>query len=268
MLDDWIYDHPAWMVGSLAVAIAVLLAWIGVFCVYRMAPTDFRRAHNDVVGYTLQIVGVVYAVLLAFIAIVTWETFSKADGVADNEEVHLANLYADTSALRGGAIEKFRNQLRNYVQIVIEDEWPAQRAGRSGRHLYKKGWDVLENADELLVSHKPADLGESNAHRSALEELNALLGARRNRVEAAEGHVPELVWWIIIMGGALTVAYTFMFGTPNLWMHLLATGGLAASLALVIVLIVELDYPFRGEISVSDEPFHQIRFRMTDHKAQ
>jgi hypothetical protein len=266
MLDDWIYGHPTWMFGSLAVVIAVLMAWGGVFCVYRMAPADFRRAHNDVVGYTLQIVGVVYAVLLAFIAIVTWETFSKADGVADNEEIHLANLYADTSALRGDAVAKFRDHLREYVRIVIEEEWPAQRAGRSSRHLYKKGWDVLEEADELLVSYKPADLGDSNAHRSALEELNALLSARRSRVEAASGHVPELVWWIIVMGGALTVAYTFLFGTPSLTMHLLTTGGLAASLALVIVLIVELDYPFRGEISVGDEPFHQIQYRMATHQ--
>jgi hypothetical protein len=33
------------------------------------------------------------------------------------------------------------------------------------------------------------------------------------------------------------------------------TGTLAATLALVVVLIVALDWPFRGQISVSPDPF-------------
>ena len=266
MLDDWIYSHPRWEVVGIAVAISVLLACGGVLCTHRVASADVRRAHNDVVGFTLAIVGVVYAVLLAFIVIVTWATFSKADEVTDIEASHLSNVYADTSALHGDAVAKFRDRLSDYVRIVIEEEWPAQRAGRSDRPLYQKGWDVLGEASELLLAYKPADLGDSNAHRAALQELNALLGARRSRVAAASGHVPALVWWIIFLGGALNVAYTFLFGTLSRTLHLLTTAGVAASLAMIIVLIVELDYPFRGEVAVDDEAFRQIQHRMATHK--
>jgi hypothetical protein len=38
-------------------------------------------------------------------------------------------------------------------------------------------------------------------------------------------------------------------------MHMAMTAILAATLALVIVLIVALDWPLRGEISVTPEPF-------------
>jgi hypothetical protein len=40
----------------------------------------------------------------------------------------------------------------------------------------------------------------------------------------------------------------------NFGMHLAMTGIVAATLALVIVMIIALDWPFRGEISVSPPP--------------
>lgn len=268
VLIEWFYSSPAWLAGGLAVLVAVVLSWIGLWGAWLVMPTLYRREHNDVIGFTLAIVGVVYAVLLAFIAVVTWETFSRADEVTANEVSHLSNLYSDTSVLHGPALNKFRTHLRDYVQIVVDHEWPQQQTGRVKETFYTAGWDVLEEANSALLSFKPADLGESDVYRSALQELNALLAARMARVDAAAGHVPRMVWWIIVLGGALTVGYTFLFGMPSKIMHLLMTGGVAASLALIIVLIAELDYPFRGDISVSDGPFVHLQYRMAAEATQ
>jgi len=41
-------------------------------------------------------------------------------------------------------------------------------------------------------------------------------------------------------------------------MHYAMTGMLAASLALVMVLIIVLDWPFRGTVSVTAEPFAAV----------
>jgi hypothetical protein len=38
-------------------------------------------------------------------------------------------------------------------------------------------------------------------------------------------------------------------------MHIAMAAMMAATLALVVVLIIALDYPFRGEISVTPDPF-------------
>jgi hypothetical protein len=45
-------------------------------------------------------------------------------------------------------------------------------------------------------------------------------------------------------------------------MHIVITAMLAASLAVVIVLIVALDYPFRGSLSVSDTAFRDVQKNM------
>jgi hypothetical protein len=47
-------------------------------------------------------------------------------------------------------------------------------------------------------------------------------------------------------------------GFENFRLHLTMTGAVAAALALVVVLIVDLDWPFRGEVSVSPEAYVNV----------
>ncbi len=88
-----------------------------------------------------------------------------------------------------------------------------------------------------------------------LQTWNILYVTRSGRLSAVQGHVPDVVWWIVFFGAAITTGYTYFFGYQNFAMHMAMTGTLAATLALVVVLIVALDYPFRGEISVTPDPF-------------
>ena len=55
-----------------------------------------RRAHNDLAGFSIAIISVVYAVLLAFIAVATWESFSSAETIVQAEAGYIGNLYRDT----------------------------------------------------------------------------------------------------------------------------------------------------------------------------
>src|SRR5262249_51548943 len=66
---------------------------------------------------------------------------------------------------------------------------------------------------------------------------------------AATTKIPTIMWAVTLLGGAFTVGFSFLFGVPKFLLHLFMTGLLSASLALVIVLIVAFDCPFRGELS-------------------
>jgi uncharacterized protein YacL len=88
-----------------------------------------------------------------------------------------------------------------------------------------------------------------------LRTWNDLYNARSARLSAVQGHIPGVIWCIIFFGAAITTGYTYLFGFENFGMHIAMTATVAATLALVIVLIIALDWPFRGEISVSPDPF-------------
>jgi len=65
-----------------------------------------------------------------------------------------------------------------------------------------------------------------------------------------------------LLGGAFTVGFSFLFGVPWFWIHLLMAGLLSAPLALVIVLIVAIDCLFRGELSVSSFVYSRLYERV------
>jgi hypothetical protein len=72
----------------------------------------------------------------------------------------------------------------------------------------------------------------------------------------------------VIAGGALTVAFSSFLGAPSLWMQLAMSAMLSASGALVLILIIALSNPFRGDFRVSTAPFDHILSRMEATESQ
>jgi hypothetical protein len=75
---------------------------------------------------------------------------------------------------------------------------------------------------------------------------------------AADTTVPAVVWIVTLMGGALTIAFASLLGVPNIGMHLAMSAAMAISGALVLIMIIALSNPFRGDYRVSTDPFDQV----------
>jgi hypothetical protein len=251
MTVDWIYDSPTWLWGALFVLGTIALACLGLAIFHRLVNVELRQAHNDLAGFTIAVMGVVYAVLLAFIAVATWERFSSADAVVQAEAGTVDGLYRDTQGFPDAVAEALRKTIREYADTVVHAEWPVQMRGE----VPTAGWEPLHKLHAQLVSFQPANRGQAVIQAEFLRNLNELYKARGARLTAAATHVPIVIWWIIVIGGALTTAFTYLFGFKNFCLHLTMTGALAALLALVIVLIVALDWPLRGEVGVPPEAY-------------
>jgi len=73
MNPDMVYQYPIWAVGLLLVGAAVFGAVLLELCARRLLPIELRQRHNDVAAAIFSIIGVTYAVLLAFVAMLAWE---------------------------------------------------------------------------------------------------------------------------------------------------------------------------------------------------
>ena len=99
MLANWVYKYPNLDRRQCRRrGLFVLVSCIGLAIVQRLVPVKIRRSHNDIVGFTIAVVGVVYAVLLAFIAVATWETFRKSNTVVGDEASYVA-IFRNTIGL-------------------------------------------------------------------------------------------------------------------------------------------------------------------------
>ena len=251
MLTDWIYNNPTWLWGSILILLAAGGAGLGLVIVHQLVHIDVRRAHNELAGFLVAVISVTYAVLLAFIAVATWESFSHAQDIVDGEADYVGSIYRDTQGLPPSMGQGIRDDLQEYVSTVVDQEWPVQREGKTP----DQGWAPLRKLHASIVTIEPTTMGEEVIQAELLKVLNELYSARASRLSAVEGHIPSVVWWIIFFGGAITVGFTYLFGFHDFRMHVVMTMAVAASLALVVVLIIALDWPFRGEVSISPDAY-------------
>ena len=95
----WVYELPNWLFGILTVLAFVAIGLVGLY------PTRgwIRRvhagehSHNDIVGFYMAGVTVLYAVSVGLLAIGAWATYSEVQGKTDHEAAVLAGLYRDIS---------------------------------------------------------------------------------------------------------------------------------------------------------------------------
>ncbi len=251
MITEWIYNNPTWLWGTVLVVVFTAISCAGLLVFHRLVHIDLRKAHNDLAGFTFAVVGVIYAVLLAFIAIATWESFTKASDIVENESDFAGAIYLDTQGLAQAKGQAIREAVARYVSVVVEQEWPTQQTGRTP----EQAWKPLRELNRAIATLQPQTAGEAVIQAELLKTWNELYLTRSGRLSAVEGHIPDVLWWIILCGAMITTGYTFFFGFESFGMHLAITATVAASLALVIVLIVAVDWPFRGEVSITPAPF-------------
>jgi hypothetical protein len=65
------------------------------------------------------------------------------------------------------------------------------------------------------------------------------------------------MWFVVLAGGFITIAFTYLFGFRQTVMQTAMIGTLALLVGLVIFLTMSLDYPFRGAIRVGPEAFER-----------
>ena len=222
--------------------------------VRRLAPTMVAGEHNEVAGFLIAVVGVVYAVTLAFIVIVTWEGFRDARDIVDREAGSLRSLYQDSQALGEPTRGRMSDLVIRYGQEVAEREWEAMDDGGSSRAAF----DLVGEMFATLGTAAPATPTQEVFLADALVRLNDVTEDRATRITIAEEGPVSILWVAIILGGILTVGFSLLFGVSNERLHYVMVGGFAAVLALQILVILVLSHPFSGDILVTPEPFEDV----------
>jgi hypothetical protein len=90
----------------------------------RVWPWEKRRAHNDLIGWQLRVLGTTYAVILGFMLYTVWTTYSEADLNVDLEADSVMRIYR----LAEGLAEPQRTQLQT-LRVPISMP-PASGSGR------------------------------------------------------------------------------------------------------------------------------------------
>jgi hypothetical protein len=254
MQPGMVYEYPLWAVGLLLAGVAALGAVFLGLTARQLLSLEFRRRHNDVAAAIFSVIGVTFAVLLAFVAMLAWQHFNEAKAASYAEAGIVLDVYNLSVGFAGPERSSLRDDIVGYVETVVRIEWPAQARGLT----VDRGSIYLQKLNDIATSLKPSGVADGNLQALLLQSLMRLWDARQQRLLAADTAIPAVVWIVTIVGGSLTIAFASLLGVPSLGMHLAMSAALAISGALVLILIIALSNPFRGDFRVSTQPFDQV----------
>lgn len=259
MLNNWFYSHPTWEVTFAVCMVLVLVALGGLYLFHRRIDWEIREKDTTMVGLSYALAGGIYAIVISFVAVGVYESMDKAESIATAEANSLSSLVYDSAGLPAALGAKVRNDVDAYIDIVTKKEWPSQQAYHMQASNFEDGWLRLRTISLDLANFEPATIGQATVKAEMVEGIDDLFSARRARILAADAHLPDAVWEMMIFGLALVLAYVCLFGPHSFKIHMAVTSLTMITIGLVFSLIIGLDYPFRGDLSVDDDAYLGVR---------
>ena len=200
---------PAWLFCLLIVVLYVGISIAGLLIIRKLYPHYKCKLHNDIAGFIFATLGVIYAVLLAFIVVITWQDFDKAQDVTVNEANCIAALYRDSTPFPAEFRAELKSELTNYVNAIINEEWQTMAKGQRSAGAQ----EMQEELWKLYSGFQPKNETQKIFFTESVKKLNQAAEMRRQRIIYASTGINPLLYFVLIAGSFITIAFTMLFGT-------------------------------------------------------
>ena len=232
----------------------VLVAVVGLAVVQRLVPPERREKHNDVAGFIYAVLGVAYAVLLAFMLIAVWQDYKTAQTNVESEANELAGVYFLASRLPEPESTRLQELAQTYARVVEEEEWPMMEQGQTSPHADS----LVRQLRFELLEFDPRTRGEQVLYERGLTQLHDVADARRSRLLQVREGIPNLLWVVLVVGGVITVSFTYLFGLKSNRTHALMVAALTLLICGILFTIGEFNNPFSGVVEIRPDAFKEM----------
>ena len=191
-MGDWLLNLPLfWM--AVVVLAATYLVTAGIYwVVIKLAVGDRARSFKAVSPGMLPPLGILFALLVGFIAVEVWNNFDKAKLAVATEAsalravVLLAGNFPDEQKMRIYAL------IDRHIEESINREWPAMAHRRATLSTLRA--NALIEALQDVLSLKPVDDSQRTAQPEIMKALETAMDARRQRIVVSQSSVGTVKW--------------------------------------------------------------------------
>lgn len=256
----WLYDLPNTVFAAIVIGFFVSIGLIGQRWtrrwVKRIPGNDGR--YNDLINATIATVGVFFGITLGLISVGAWQEFTDINTNVNQEVSSINVLYRAVSLYPDPSRELLRNSLKEYVHYAIHEEWPSQQQG-----IVPKGGTAKVTAFQKgLYAFEPVSESMKAVHAETIAAFNEMIRQRRSRLQSVTSGLPSTLWLVVIFGSLLNIVIPWLLVYDRQFMQDVTIVLTAATIGLLVFLMAAMDYPFRGEFSVTPESFQLIYERM------
>jgi hypothetical protein len=226
----------------------VLLTVVAVVVARRLFPG--QAEHFERVADSLRVVyELIFALILAFVIAAVLDEMGDAESAVASEATTIGALVRVNDALPARVGRRLDEAVDRYVHAVANDEWKTMKDGESS----PRATAALEGMHVEYNRIEPVGDPQGELYGQALDDLDEVGSRRRERLDISAADLPTMLRVLVLVGLVLLLVLEYR---P----HLSRVAGLVfmGTLAMVVtgafLLTVVLDYPFAGDVSVSNAP--------------
>lgn len=253
---DWLLNLPVVWMAVVVFAAIYLLAFFIYWVVARLTANErIAAAFKAVSPGMLPPLGILFALLVGFIAVEVWSNFDKAKAAVATEAsalravVLLADNFPEDQKSRIYAL------INRHIDDAVNKEWPAMARQRAT--LTTLPTPLIEELHDALAMRPAAD-SQRAAQPEMVRAIHTALDARRQRIVISQISVGGVKWAGILLQGLCTLIAIAMVHSGNRLSCAIALSIFATGIALSFLLIAAYSRPFTGEISVKPELLKQV----------
>jgi len=232
----------------------IIISLISIVLIKLFVPLSLRYTDNAVIGYTVNLVSVIYGVLVGISALYLINNNNYTSDAVQREANAVANIYRETSWLPLSVQNDIHTELKNYLIQVINIEWKEMEKGEK---VNTAGDIIINKIDNQLNLYNKSINNQSIIMYSLVDEVKSLYNARQQRIQKSYESLSPDLWVVILIGTALILCINYFFGM-NFYLHIGTVVAAALMSASMVFLLVSTDKPFQGEFIIQPDPFKAV----------
>jgi hypothetical protein len=255
-MSNWIHALPVALMALVIFGTTYLVTAVICLTVLRLGTGTRGAAFKAVSPGLLPVLGVVFGLLIAFMAAQVWGDLDRANAAVNHEASALRAVVLLSAEFPGEPETRLRKLVSRHVRDARTIEWPAMARQQADLTMIPGS---LAEALAVAVALPASTPGAAAAQREMLAALENVLEARRQRVLVSHAGVNWVKWIALIIQACCTLTAIAMVHSDNRVTAGIATGLFATAAAVCLVLIVSHDRPFVGQLAVSPDVLLQVQ---------
>lgn len=241
----------------LTVSLSFGVSAIALLFIRKKFKEESLSENHEFGGFLFNALGLIYAVLVAFVVFATWEEHNSAKDYCDKEANMLQDLYLNSEGLPEEHQEQIKEKVKEYLKAVIDEDWPLlaiDSANSKSRKILLELGNIYMKMDTLNDDKQKIIFSQS------VGRLDEAMDYRRLRILSSQNHIPEIIWAVIIFGAITSIGFSLFFITKSFAVQLTMTALFILTNVFIILLILYLDHPFTGDLKILPDAYEQILF--------
>jgi len=240
----------SYLAAFVVIALSAVAAAVSSRLVGAKIKLDERQRHHEVGGAVFLQIGVLISVLIAFVFSQVWGEYRTAAMAINGECGALHGAAMLSHALPGDVGQPVDRAIAVYARTVVNTEWPMMTQRRRSPEATLAFEAIIQSAANLNVT-RAVEVSDQGQIVSLLAQAHAYRETRT--FQLSEG-IPSFIW-VMLIGISLTLIGFVVFAGLEDPGHMILAAAFSACMALVLVLVRMLDFPFEGALALPNTDF-------------